>query len=384
MTMAVMPSPSRLSTPLPKKPSSIAALSRQQASAYGAPMPLAVAALAVELSAGRAPADVRLMPAGAFRSWDGRPTDCATWILSDEDGRRIVGQAAARDSASVIDYEHATLHAKKTGAKAPAAGWYKQLEWRPGDGLWAIGIDWTALAAQHIVDTEYRYISPVFSYDPKTGHVQRLLHAALTNDPGLDGLTDLAALAADLLLPPINPQESIFMDLLKKLLAALGLQETATEPEALAAIAGLKSHEAALSAKAALPDASQYVPMMVHAEVQRELGEARATIEDGQRTALMSAALADGRILPATETYWRGQSIATLSAYLDVAQPVAALSGMQSGGKSPENQAPAASFPVPSGYGIDADRLALHQRAVAHAAAHAMGYEQALAAVAHP
>lgn len=138
--------------------------------------------------------DFRLIPAGAFRSVDGRPVECAAYVMTDEDGLRLVEDAAARTSPMVIDYEHATLHAKKGGSKAPAAGWFKTLEWRHGDGLWAIAVDWTALAAQDIASKAYRFISPVFSYDLKSGRVQKLFHAALTNDPGLDGLTDLAAL----------------------------------------------------------------------------------------------------------------------------------------------------------------------------------------------
>lgn len=332
MTMAVMPSPS--------SHTALAALSRLPASAAGAPM--AVAALAVELSAssaGHVPTDVRLIPAGTFRSWDGRPDALPAWVMSEADGQRIVSQMADRQSACVIDYEHATMHAKESGAKAPAAGWYSKLEWRP-DGLWAIGIDWTAQAAQHIAANEYRYVSPVFTFDEQTGHVERLLFAALTNDPGLDGLTDLAALAANLLLSP--PKENPVNELLKKLLAALGLQESATEPEALAAIAALKNNVVALSAQVAAPDPARYVPIATlsalqteRAALQGQLAALTGEVNGGKIDKMISDGLAAGKLTPATESWARalgGSDIAALSAFL-VAAPVVVKPGeTQTGG----------------------------------------------------
>ncbi len=169
------------------------------ASAYSFPPPPAVAALHSELAGGPIPTALRLLPAGHFGASDGRAQ--GPWQLTDADGLRLVAEMAARQSDRYIDYEHATLHAKQTGNPAPAAGWFSALEWRPGDGLWAIGIKWTAAAAERIAACEYRYISPLFSYDAASGRVLQLLGASLTNDPGLDGLTDLAALAAQYLLP---------------------------------------------------------------------------------------------------------------------------------------------------------------------------------------
>lgn len=320
---------------------------RRTASAYGAPAPLSVAALRVDLSGAAVPADVRLLPAGEFRAIDGRPVDCEAWILSEEDGQRIAAQAQARASASVIDYEHATLHAKKTGAEAPAAGWYKQLEWR-ADGLWAIGIKWTAAAEARIAANEYRYLSPVFSYDPQTGHVDRLLHAALTNDPGLDGLTDLAALTAGL-LSPFTPKEMHLNELLKKLLAALGLQETATETEALGAVAGLKSHLAALSAQVNQPDPAKFVPVAVltalqgeHATQQARLSALAAQVAGAELEKVVTDGLAAGKLTPATEPWARDlgkRDLAALSAFLTAAPVVIAVGETQSGGKGGTGQA---------------------------------------------
>lgn len=326
---------------------------------------LAIAALGVELSAAEAPKDVRLIPAGEFRAWDGRPTECAAWQCTDEDGARLVADAEARTSAVVIDYEHATLHAKKTGSKAPAAGWYRQLEWRPGDGLWAIDVDWTAAAAQWIADKEYRYISPVFSYDAKTGRVLKLFHAALTNDPGLDGLTDLAALAATFLLDP--PSEEKPMDELLALLQwLLNLPVGATAEDVIAQLqklmdqlkgdgtaaasfdlsahlVGQAEQIATLSAQVAAPDPAKFVPVATlsalqgeYATLQGQLAALSAEVNGGKLDQVVADGLAAGKLTPATEAWARdlGKSnLAALSAFLTAAPVVVKPGETQSGGK---------------------------------------------------
>lgn len=290
----------------------------------------AIASLGVELAVGgAAPVDFRIIPAGEFRSWDGRPTECPAWVCTQEDGRRIVAELLARQSPRVIDYEHATLRAKKDGTKAPAAGWFKTAEWRD-DGVWLIGVDWTALAAQEIADKSYRFVSPVFSYDPNSGRVGSLLYAALTNDPGLDGLTDLAALAAGLLLlPPTNQLENSMNELLKKLLAALGLQESATEAEALSAVAGLKTNVASLSAQVATPDPAKFVPIATlsalqgeHASLQNQLATLSAEVNGGKLDKVVTDGLAAGKLTPATEAWARDlgkKDLAALSAFIAAA-----------------------------------------------------------------
>lgn len=316
--------------------------------ALGSALPsVAIAALGVELTAGAAPADFRIIPAGEFRSWDGRPAECKAWICTEEDGKRIVAELNALSSKRVIDYEHATLHAKKTGNKAPAAGWFQSAEWRP-DGVWLTGVDWTAEAAQEIVEKKYRYVSPVFSYDQKTGRVGSLFHAALTNDPGLDGLTDLAALAAELFLPPIN-QENSMNEMLKKLLAALGLQETATEAEALSAVAALKTNVAALTAQVAevnSPDPAKFVPIATltalqgeNAGLQTKVAALQAELDGGKLDKLINDAKAAGKITPATEPLMRDigkKDFAALSKLIDASTPVVKPGQTQTGGQGQE------------------------------------------------
>lgn len=278
---------------------------------------------------------VRLFPAGEFRSADGsgRPADAPGWRIDAASAAQLIASANARADRKVIDYEHQTLKAQDNGQPAPAAGWIAALEWRePGadepGGLYMTP-DWTEKAAAMISAREYRYISPVFTYD-RGGNVTRLLHAGLTNFAGLDGLTDLAALSAHFNL-------STKEEPMKELLKALGLAEGASEEQAMAALKALTEAStaqiAALSAKT--PDPAKWVPMETHSQTQNALAALTAKVEQNERDGLVETALSDGRILPAQEAYWRAQPVTALKAYLEVAQPVAALGGTQTGGAAP-------------------------------------------------
>lgn len=134
----------------------------------------------------------RIIPAGSFKAVDGRPVGGA-WFLTAKRGAAIVEAANQRKGDYVIDYEHQTLECSKNGKAAPAAGWFHKLQWRD-DGLYITDARWTAQAKQMIDAKEYRYVSPVFEFNPKTFEVLGLQNLALTNNPALHGLTDLAAL----------------------------------------------------------------------------------------------------------------------------------------------------------------------------------------------
>lgn len=310
-----------------------------QSSMYGAPGLSRVA-----------PDSFRLLPYGRFRSADGsgRPVDVpAGWFLDLPAAQRIVDAAQARAGQMVLDYEHQTLLAADNGQPAPAAGWVGRLEAR-ADGLYAVDVTWTERAAAMIVAREYRYVSPVFQYDRPTGTVLSLAHVALTNDPGLDGLTDLAALkslgaaAAAALLPAPN----VFTKEkpMKELLTALGLTETATEAEALSALAALKNtHGTELAAlKAAAPDPARFVATATLSAVQgqlaatnAELAALKAQVAEDEVDKVVSAALDAGQLIPATENWARelGKSdLAALKAFVAAAPVVVAPGQSQSGG----------------------------------------------------
>lgn len=370
---------------------------------------VALAAQLVELS-GSAPSEVRLLPAGSFRAKDGRPEGLPGWTLDFLGARALIDAATRQTDRFLIDYDHQTLHAKQNGAKAPAAGWFSQLAWREGDagaqgpGLYATDVEWTATAAAAIEAREYRYLSPVLTYDPDTGAVTGLLMAALVNYPALDGLTDLAA-AHFQLLPP---REACSMDdnLSERLRYLLNLPLTATaqdiaaeldkvkamltgptgQTEGLAAV--LQRHEtetAALAAKLAEPpDPGRYAPIEALAAVQTELATLRAKARQAELAALLEPALADGRLLPGQKAWAEAlgnKDLDALKGYLETAQPIAALSGTQTGGKPPEASAESAPLKTPPGVTVDSERAALHARILAHAQAHNVDYTTAALAV---
>lgn len=303
----------------------------------------AVAALVVALTPS---AEIQLLPAGEFRARDGRPAGVGTWKIDAAIAQRLIALAGQRETPLVIDYEHQTLHAEQNGMPAPAAGWFKTLEWREGQGLYATDVEWTDKARAMIEAGEYKYISPVFSYDKATGAVRELLLAAITNNPALDGMDAVAQRAAARFALIDQPQETRMPELLKKLLAGLGLQETATEAQAEAALTALKESAGKVGAletevaalKSAAPDPAKFVPIDSVKDLQKQVAILTAQQLQRELDELIKPALDDGRLLPAQEKWARelgGKDLASLKSYLDDAQPIAALRATQTGGKPP-------------------------------------------------
>lgn len=84
--------------------------------------------------------------------------------------------------------------------------------------------------------------------------------------------------------------------------------------------------------------AAESVPMQQLAALQAEIASLKAEAEGRERQQLLEQGLSDGRILPAQRDYWAQQPLAALKAWLAVAQPIAALTGQQSGGKAPDTK----------------------------------------------
>lgn len=301
----------------------------------------ALAALSFSLAPGAA--EIQLTPAGpTFRSGDGsgRPADVPAWRIDAAIAARLTAQLAARKNPLVIDYEHQTLLADQNGKPAPAAGWFKALEWREGQGLFATGVEWTASAAAMIAAGEYRYLSPVFEYNRQTGEVQAVRMAALTNNPGLDGMSAVALKAINDFADSTDfqPEESTPMnETLKKLLATLGLPGDSLEADALSAVAALKATAdgaagqiAALKAQA--PDPAKFVPVQAVQDLQTQIAALSAAINKGEADKVIEAALDDGRLNPALKAWAEDlgkTDIAALKAYVEKAPAIAALKGMQ-------------------------------------------------------
>lgn len=147
---------------------------------------LQVSTFAVAIEGDEAPEWIELMPAGEFSAVDGRGP------FENDDPEEII-QASTKlmpPAGMVLDYEHSTDFAAPEGRPSPAAGWIKEFQVKHG-AIFA-RIEWTQRAAEALKAKEYRYISPVFEHD-KENRVERILRAALTNNPAL---TELPAIAS--------------------------------------------------------------------------------------------------------------------------------------------------------------------------------------------
>lgn len=310
---------------------------------------------ACAISVKTASTTVQLFPAGYFRARDGRPHDVDNWYIDAVIAQRLITAAANRSTPYVLDYEHQTLLSEENGQPAPRSGKFTQLEWREGDGLYATDVVWTTRAKAYIENDEYEFISPVFSYDKRTGAVLDLYHGALTNDPALDGMKSVSELvAARYRMNSDQPMENDPMN--KELLKLLGLPDDTDEDAAMAALTTLTADIAgmrkalnitedvdAVAVIAALkantnnkPDPAKFVPVDVVQQLQTEVAALTTQINDNTVNDLVEVALSEGKLMPAQEKWARdlgGSDIAALKMYLESAQPIAALKGRQTKGE---------------------------------------------------
>lgn len=336
----------------------------------------AIAACAFKISASEG--RIQLFPAGKFRAVDGRPFDCESWFTDADIAQRIITALSARKNPIVIDYEHQTLHTEHNGHPAPAAGWMRgaKLVWEDA-GLFADEVKWTARARQMIDAEEYLYISPVFTYDRKTGAVLQLIHAALTNDPGLDGMNAVTLAAASRLAALTTTEtHTVNEELLMLLRQLLGLPDDADETAIIAALqkmaadlepgeggdagdasltrffASVKEKdekiaaltlavEAAKTAPGRKPDPAKFVPVEAVTELTQQVAALSARINGGELDTVVAEALKAGKLLPSLEAWARElgtKDLAALKSYVAAAAPVAALVNTQTHGKGPSGE----------------------------------------------
>lgn len=318
--------------------------------------------------------ELQLLPAGQFSARDGRPTDAPGWNLNAALAAILVATADARGTPYVIDYEHQTLLAKENGQPAPAAGWFKKLEWRDGVGLFAIDVEWTERAQAMIAAKEYLFISPVIGYDRASGAVTTIYMAAVTNNPAIDGMDAvlLAAAALKFAFPPhpTSLTQELSMELLEKLRWMLNLPITATEADVTAALqqlinmikqdttataaasfdlcAYIGSQRAAVaSLTTATPDPTKYVPIAAMHAVQTQAAQLSSQLNAGRVEETVAAALAAGKLVPSMADWARElgkKDFAALTAYVETAPPIVALAATQTGGQAPAGGASTAAL----------------------------------------
>lgn len=249
--------------------------------------------LSATVSDGKAPEWVELIPPGPnVTGRDGRQ-----WLFDEQAGMLVQSSFLGRAIDLPIDWEHATQHRASKGESAPAAGWIKQLELRNG-ALWGL-VDWTPRASEQVINREYRFLSPVFDFDPDTTRIARLVSAGLTNKPNF-------------LLTALNQEttENTPVKLSPAFLAALGLPETATEEQAIAAAAQLKATAQATNTEK--PNLTQFVPRADYdalgvraTNAEQALATQKKVDHDKQVDAAITSATQAGKITPSTVEYHR-------------------------------------------------------------------------------
>ena len=320
-------------------------------------MKLTVAACSFEIDKAKY-GRIQLLPYGKFRATDGRPTDVEAWYVTDTNGADVVALANNQRNPLPIDYEHQIIHSLKNGKEAPSAGWMEYLYFNP-QGIFA-DVRWTDKAADYIKNGEYRYISAVFAYDTD-GYVRKIFHAALTNTPALDGMDEAMVAASVNLLQEDNPMD-------KKLLAALctlfALKADASEADITEKVTALSAAKgdsavdvldvyaklaekeqsvAALSTQVGNPDPAKFVPVEQVAALQADFNALKTSVEADKKAALITAALSQGKLAPALKDWAQSLSVEALSAYLEKAPAMAALSGEPQAKDDPEQNVAALS-----------------------------------------
>ena len=320
-------------------------------------MKLTVAACSFEIDKAKY-GRIQLLPYGKFRATDGRPTDVEAWYVTDTNGADVVALANNQRNPLPIDYEHQIIHSRKNGKEAPSAGWMEYFYFTP-QGIFA-DVRWTDKAADYIKNGEYRYISAVFAYDTD-GYVRKIFHAALTNTPALDGMDEAMVAASVNLLQEDNPMD-------KKLLAALcalfALKADASEADITEKVTALSAAKgdstvdvldvyaklaekeqsvAALSTQVGNPDPAKFVPVDQVAALQADFNALKTSVEADKKATLITAALSQGKLAPALKDWAQSLSVEALSAYLEKAPAMAALSGEPQAKGDPEQKVAALS-----------------------------------------
>lgn len=282
---------------------------------------------------------IKLLPMGKLPLRDGR----GPYFVDDlAHAQRIVDATNAQAGAQqlMIDYDHQSIFGAKpdVGGVAPAAGWLSNFT-AQADGVWA-DVEWTTPAQQRLEAREYRYLSPTFKADPKTGRIQFIFNAAVTNTPAIDGLPaiaaqlqtqgksmDLTALAALLGLSADATLDQVTAALSEMKAAN---DQAATSTKAIATALGLADTTAgdalvtaatALVAAGGKPDPTRFVPIEGLTALQAQVKD----LTDERADRVVGEAVAAGLIAPALKAWATDlyrSDLKAFNAYVDKATPV--------------------------------------------------------------
>ena len=171
---------------------------------------------------------------------DGKPVKKVQRVTAADLAGLVANWKAAGSREVLLDIDHESLDPAK---RTEAAAWVGELH-TDAEGLWGKP-RYTEVGNAAVTSGRYRYISPVWTTEEVGADALRpvtLTSAALTNRPNIKTLHSVAN------RDPLSAQPTITMNAIAK---ALGLPETATEEEILAAIKALQDAGKGLEAEVA-------------------------------------------------------------------------------------------------------------------------------------
>ena len=255
---------------------------------------------------------------GTANALDGSAVTVGTTTLSALlDNQRKIGRTEI-----ALDFEHGTVDGQEKGPEPRPVAGYGTLSVEAGVGIWYHPTTWTPEGATYYTGRHYRDISPTVIRDD-SGEIIALHSVALTRAGQLEGLhafsspalrASLTALSADASPPPPSPDNKSpqMKELLCKL---LGLPDTATDEEITAAatekIAAMASEEKPEEIKDLASCDKEASPMSAN------LAAMTARLDALDRSRILDAAKAAGKIIPLSAEALAALPLATLSALVD-------------------------------------------------------------------
>ncbi len=231
-------------------------------------------AIEMQTADGAAPEWVQLLPAGEIRTNDNRGPYRALGGV-----QALIQRSLASERGMLLDENHSTDVAAPRGEPAPARGWITGLEERDG-AVWG-KVDWNAAGKQLMAEKAYRFISPVIIHTA-AGEIISIARASLVNKPNLRGMAAL------------HQEEN--MNLLAKLIAALGLNASTSEDALVAAVTSLHAEttQATVALQAQLDPIAEAAGLKKGAkadEVLTAIGTLKAGASDDTRIVALQAEL---------------------------------------------------------------------------------------------
>ncbi len=176
----------------------------------------------------------------AFRVWKAgeNPTSKGQTVFSKRSAELLLADQTVRGNLYSIDVDHMSLSDNAPPENHRAVGWHRLAvrDTENGPELWAVDVEWTpdVRAALEMSPPGFRYFSPAYDVERKTGEVVGYLNTALTNNPATYQVTALATRAGDTEEHPMKME-----DILAALKAAADGDDEATAKKCKAAYAAL-------------------------------------------------------------------------------------------------------------------------------------------------